>query len=92
MYPLIGKRYRCTDCKEKIGFDLCETCYNSNSKLPGRFNQQHTPDHKFEIDDSQMLGRILFRSLALDELPVLDLPDDLPEDNNDLDNNDSIIE
>ncbi|KAF7132870.1 hypothetical protein RHSIM_Rhsim09G0055200 [Rhododendron simsii] len=48
MYPIIGKRYRCKDCKEKIGFDLCEGCFNSSSKLPGRFNQQHTPDHKLE--------------------------------------------
>ncbi|KAL7177349.1 hypothetical protein ACSBR2_030661 [Camellia fascicularis] len=47
--PIIGERYRCKDCKERIGFDLCEGCYNSSSKLPGRFNQQHTPDHKLEI-------------------------------------------
>ncbi|KAH7835589.1 hypothetical protein Vadar_027669 [Vaccinium darrowii] len=48
MYPIIGERYRCTDCKEKMGFDLCEGCNNSSSKLPGRFNQQHTLEHKFE--------------------------------------------
>ncbi|RVW25604.1 E3 ubiquitin-protein ligase PRT1 [Vitis vinifera] len=42
MCPIIGDRYRCKDCKEKIGFDLCGDCYNTNSKLPGRFNQQHT--------------------------------------------------
>ncbi|XP_020251710.1 uncharacterized protein LOC109829053 [Asparagus officinalis] len=30
MYPITGKRYRCKDCKEEIGFDLCETCYNSS--------------------------------------------------------------
>ncbi|XP_062078720.1 E3 ubiquitin-protein ligase PRT1 isoform X2 [Humulus lupulus] len=48
MYPIIGERYRCKDCLEKIGFDLCSGCYNTTSKLPGRFNQQHTPDHKFE--------------------------------------------
>ncbi|KAI3683394.1 hypothetical protein L1987_83897 [Smallanthus sonchifolius] len=49
MYPLIGNRYRCIDCIEEIGFDLCEGCYNSSSNLPGRFNQQHKPDHKFEV-------------------------------------------
>ncbi|XP_058182269.1 E3 ubiquitin-protein ligase PRT1-like isoform X4 [Rhododendron vialii] len=48
MYPIIGERYRCKDCKEKSGFDLCEGCYNSSSKFPGRFNQQHTPEHKLE--------------------------------------------
>ncbi|KAM3731668.1 hypothetical protein ACB098_12G181400 [Castanea mollissima] len=49
IYPIIGDRYRCKDCKERIGFDLCGDCYNTQSKLPGRFNQQHTPEHKFEL-------------------------------------------
>lgn len=49
MYPIVGDRYKCKDCKEAIGFDLCEACYSSSSNLPGRFNQQHTPDHKFEL-------------------------------------------
>lgn len=49
MYPLIGDRYRCKDCFEEIGFDLCGDCYKSSSNLPGRFNQQHKPDHKFEV-------------------------------------------
>ncbi|WOL09957.1 hypothetical protein Cni_G18711 [Canna indica] len=67
VYPIIGKRYKCKDCTEAIGFDLCEACYNTSSKLPGRFNQQHTPDHKFELDDSQLLRNILMRSaLQLD--------------------------
>ncbi|MQM01691.1 hypothetical protein Taro_034448 [Colocasia esculenta] len=57
MYPIVGKRYKCKDCKEKIGFDLCESCYNTRSKLPARFNQQHTPDHTFELDESMMLSR-----------------------------------
>lgn len=49
MCPIIGLRYRCKDCVEDIGFDLCEGCYNSPSKLPGRFNQQHTKDHQFQV-------------------------------------------
>ncbi|KAL2319497.1 hypothetical protein Fmac_028466 [Flemingia macrophylla] len=49
MYPIAGDRYRCLDCKEKIGFDLCADCYKNPPKLPGRFNQQHTPEHKFEL-------------------------------------------
>lgn len=68
MYPIIGKRYKCKDCKEAIGFDLCESCYNTNSKLPGRFNQQHKPDHRFELDDSHMLYKILLlRTTSMDE-------------------------
>lgn len=49
MYPIIGDRYRCKDCLERIGFDLCGDCYNTSSKLPGRFNQQHTAEHRFEL-------------------------------------------
>ncbi|KAJ7950419.1 E3 ubiquitin-protein ligase PRT1 [Quillaja saponaria] len=49
MFPIMGERYRCKDCVEKIGFDLCGDCYNTRSKLPGRFNQQHTPEHGFEL-------------------------------------------
>ncbi|KAJ1280026.1 hypothetical protein BS78_04G200700 [Paspalum vaginatum] len=58
-YPIRGKRYKCQDCTELIGFDLCDACYNSSSKLPGRFNQQHTPDHRMELDDSALLQRLL---------------------------------
>ncbi|XP_020259882.1 E3 ubiquitin-protein ligase PRT1-like isoform X2 [Asparagus officinalis] len=87
MYPIIGKRYKCKDCKEKIGFDLCETCYNSSSKLPGRFNQHHTPDHEFKLDKSQMLCTILFRSFLddsqQDNIPVVYLPDNIPDDDDD---------
>ncbi|PQQ08047.1 E3 ubiquitin-protein ligase PRT1 isoform X2 [Prunus yedoensis var. nudiflora] len=49
MFPIIGDRYNCLDCFEKKGFDLCSHCYNTNSKLPGRFNQQHTPEHRFKL-------------------------------------------
>ncbi|XP_065875904.1 E3 ubiquitin-protein ligase PRT1-like isoform X2 [Euphorbia lathyris] len=47
MYPIIGDRYKCQDCFERSGFDLCGDCYNTGSKRPGRFNQQHTAEHKF---------------------------------------------
>ncbi|XP_020248543.1 E3 ubiquitin-protein ligase PRT1-like isoform X3 [Asparagus officinalis] len=95
MYPITGKRYRCKDCKEEIGFDLCETCYNSSSKLPGRFNQRHTPDHEFEVDKSQMLCSILFRSFVDDlqqEGSVIFLPDDHPHDHGDADDDDDADE
>ncbi|KAL4360479.1 hypothetical protein GQ457_04G026530 [Hibiscus cannabinus] len=49
MSPIVGDRYRCKDCTEKMGFDLCGGCYKTRPKLPGRFNQRHTPDHKFEL-------------------------------------------
>lgn len=61
MYPIIGDRYRCKDCVEIIGFDLCGDCYNTRSKLPGRFNQQHTPEHEFELVSSNISHNILLR-------------------------------
>ncbi|XP_038877742.1 E3 ubiquitin-protein ligase PRT1 isoform X2 [Benincasa hispida] len=54
MYPIIGDRYKCKDCLEEIGFDLCGDCYNTRSKRPGRFNQQHRPEHKFQLVRPQM--------------------------------------
>ncbi|XP_065030018.1 E3 ubiquitin-protein ligase PRT1-like [Musa acuminata AAA Group] len=65
IYLIIGKRYKCKDWKEAVGFDLCEACYKTKSKLPGRFNQQHTPDHKFELDELHMLRNILLRRASM---------------------------
>ena len=64
MYPIIGDRYRCKDCVEKIGFDLCGNCYNTPSKLPGRFNQQHTPEHTFELVKSSTVHNIRLRLVS----------------------------
>ncbi|PWA61650.1 Zinc finger, RING/FYVE/PHD-type [Artemisia annua] len=49
MCPIIGERYRCKDCTEKSGYDLCGDCHGVGSKLPGRFNQKHTPEHRLEL-------------------------------------------
>ncbi|CAL5020849.1 unnamed protein product [Urochloa decumbens] len=59
VFPIRGERYKCRDCTELIGFDLCGTCYKSGSKLPRRFNQQHTPDHRMELDNSSLLQSLL---------------------------------
>ncbi|KAL5057532.1 hypothetical protein RYX36_029136 [Vicia faba] len=61
MFPIIGDRYRCTDCKEKMGFDLCKDCYDTRSKLPGRFNQQHTSDHNFKLVQPNYIRNIMLR-------------------------------
>ncbi|XP_050363378.1 E3 ubiquitin-protein ligase PRT1 [Argentina anserina] len=67
MCPIVGDRYKCKDCVEKIGFDLCTDCYNTNSKLPGRFNQQHTADHQFDLMSCNMFrGRVRMLSEQLD--------------------------
>ncbi|KAF8768905.1 hypothetical protein HU200_007470 [Digitaria exilis] len=46
------------DCTELVGFDLCGECYNSSLKLPGRFNQQHTPDHRMELEEATLYQRL----------------------------------
>ncbi|XP_056170430.1 E3 ubiquitin-protein ligase PRT1-like [Syzygium oleosum] len=61
MHPIIGDRYQCQDCVEKIGFDLCGDCYNSHCKLPGRFNQQHRPEHKFRLKKPRTLRNYMLR-------------------------------
>ncbi|XP_073144186.1 E3 ubiquitin-protein ligase PRT1 [Henckelia pumila] len=63
MYPIIGDRYKCKDCVEEIGYDLCNPCYSTSSKLQGRFNQQHTSDHKFEILKSSAMHEMMLRLL-----------------------------
>lgn len=61
MYPIFGDRYRCKDCKEASGFDLCRDCYITRSKLPGRFNQQHTPEHRLELVESSIFFDMMMR-------------------------------
>ncbi|KAL8055391.1 hypothetical protein ABFS82_04G052200 [Erythranthe guttata] len=61
MYPIIGDRYKCKDCSEQVGYDLCVDCYTTSSKLPGRFNQQHTSEHTFEILKSDVMHNIMLR-------------------------------
>ncbi|KAH7573057.1 hypothetical protein JRO89_XS03G0058600 [Xanthoceras sorbifolium] len=100
MYPIIGERYKCKDCVEKIGFDLCEACYNNPVKIPGRFNQQHKPEHQFEIIQPSLLYRLdaefsdddgsdTAETLdGVSRAPIMasDAPQDLEDDTNDLDN------
>jgi len=48
MFPLRGRRYRCLDCPEKMGYDLCKECYSSELRFSGKFNQNHTIDHRMK--------------------------------------------
>ncbi|XP_022761916.1 E3 ubiquitin-protein ligase PRT1-like [Durio zibethinus] len=59
MSPIIGERYKCKDCVEKTGFDLCESCYKTPAKIPGRFNQRHKPEHEFEIVQPISMNELL---------------------------------
>lgn len=69
--PIIGDRYKCKDCVEIIGFDLCGDCYNTRSKLPGRFNQQHTPEHKFELVRSNFPNMLRLLTVELEDNSLL---------------------
>lgn len=46
VFPIQGRRYRCQDCPEAIGYDLCGACQARGPTGVGRFNQQHRPGHR----------------------------------------------
>jgi hypothetical protein len=51
VYPIEGTCYKCADCSEQIGYDVCGECHaNGVHQRPdsGRFNQAHRPDHRME--------------------------------------------
>ncbi|XWS31289.1 hypothetical protein CRYUN_Cryun23aG0064600 [Craigia yunnanensis] len=66
MFPIVGDRYECKDCTEIAGFDLCGDCYNTRPKLPGRFNQRHTPEHEFELIKRDNIRRLRLMSEQLE--------------------------
>lgn len=84
MYPIFGDGYRCKDCKEASGFDLCRDCYITRSKLPGRFNQQHTPEHRLELVESSIFFDMMMRYVTgrrEDRSAAVVLADDVFEEN-----------
>lgn len=40
-YPIVGKRWQCLECLERVGFDLCAVCFERRADVVGRFNQHH---------------------------------------------------
>ena len=45
-FPIVGRRYRCTDCPEAVGYDLCALCMAMGTTgAEGRFDQNHKPHH-----------------------------------------------
>jgi len=46
-FPIVGRRYRCTDCPEAVGYDLCALCMAMGTTgAEGRFDQNHKPHHR----------------------------------------------
>ena len=35
MYPIRGRRFRCMDCPESMGFDLCVGCHRTAAETAG---------------------------------------------------------
>lgn len=82
MYPIRGDRYKCVECKEDVGFDLCIKCHESresHSKL-GRFNQQHNSSHTLEVLKPRAARNIMFTLLSLPILPDEEIGDKDSED------------
>ena len=53
LHPIQGQRFRCLDCPEEIGFDLCGGCHahsrNGRRPVRGRFNQAHQASHRMVL-------------------------------------------
>jgi hypothetical protein len=63
-YPLVGRRYKCIDCPEAVGFDLCGACYDQGVAVSGRFGQHHMPNHRVEQQQQASRAELLLRSLV----------------------------
>jgi len=50
VYPISGRAFRCRDCPDQVGFDLCADCHtlHRGEGYAGRFGQAHTKDHSME--------------------------------------------
>ncbi|KAL3680176.1 hypothetical protein R1sor_023132 [Riccia sorocarpa] len=46
MFPMIGRGFHCMGCERVPGYDLCLSCYESQTTPAGRFNQKHTREHR----------------------------------------------
>jgi len=45
-FPIRGAAFRCLDCPDDVGFDLCAECHSSPLVVTGRFDQGHTSNHR----------------------------------------------
>jgi len=46
--PIVGLRYRCLECLDVCGYDVCSDCYQKGGSVIGRFNQKHLSTHQME--------------------------------------------
>jgi len=66
VYPIVGRAYRCLECPEEIGFDLCCDCISRDvhrTATTGRFRQTHHPSHRMtERPQERMLLHALMQA------------------------------
>ncbi|CAI5480308.1 unnamed protein product [Closterium sp. Yama58-4] len=63
-FPIVGARYRCLDCPERVGFDLCAACYSCPPPVVGRFNQRHVSTHRMvEVRQRDGMWHRIFESV-----------------------------
>lgn len=76
-YPIVGRRYKCLDCPEASGFDVCGACYDLgpeliSSSFSGRFGQSHKLSHRLELIRPRITSLHLLKAanpdLSMDEL------------------------
>ena len=75
-YPIEGRCYRCAECAEAIGYDVCGECYDrgvhARAAPSGRFNQAHLPTHRMEeVEQVDTVLHMLQRAhphMSIDEL------------------------
>ncbi|KAI3433519.1 hypothetical protein D9Q98_003329 [Chlorella vulgaris] len=69
-YPIQGRRYKCQDCPEAMGFDLCGACMDRGlGNVVGRFNQRHLPEHRMHLCRPRVTAMHLLQA-ANPELPM----------------------
>src|SRR3990167_1069815 len=64
IFPIVGdKFYRCTDCLEVVGYDLCANCYEVKEKIvSGLYEQKHDPKtHQFMPIDKKFLTEVILQ-------------------------------
>ena len=84
--PIIGRCYRCEDCSEEIGYDLCGRCFDLGFHKReaaggrgggggGRFNQAHRPEHALvEVEQEETFLHALQRAhpeMTVDQIMAL---------------------
>eukprot|EP00698_Gefionella_okellyi_P000475 TRINITY_DN1042_c0_g1_i1.p1 TRINITY_DN1042_c0_g1~~TRINITY_DN1042_c0_g1_i1.p1 ORF type:complete len:283 (+),score=39.94 TRINITY_DN1042_c0_g1_i1:664-1512(+) len=70
--PITGRRYRCTECPDAVGFDVCGTCYDAGLQTSGRYAQTHRAEHRME-ECAQEITRLHLLQAQNPDMPLQQL-------------------